>query len=1315
VVAKLSTHKLEGKRVLKPSINLQGLRVATKDETREGAAEEPRPYLINEQKRRDPNTKFGELEIKLGSIKGGRREIGSLEEDVKSVRELIDSLPGGDDRETKRDLRHYVTDMLIQVFDQEFNENNVSFRNAWNRFGGALPARLLARHNHPKLALVYDYFTAHGADIDAIDVEQVLTFVQAVGAVRKNQKVDKQTLKKIADTAPMTLEESDTKKTKGREIFYQRLLAREGYDDAKPITPINKWNQEAREVAYLALLGMREKEITVNPAEFWEKQLLPAVEARLEGMRGKFSIIPKGADKWSWDEEKMFFDDNHSGAKGFSDKEFRPSLLISPEFRDFRESDNGIARFLQKMGRDGHWEGKRRLDVAFWSKVMGWGPTIDGETNRIYQELDRSNINDSNIGYYTGAEAWEMWRQDKELATAYDAIFSYQKHDYTNDGTIYYKPLDLDKVVPALQKSGISDQKIMEAIMLSQVYCADMVYNTSSKNRIFTTQMAVSYYRRAQTTDDQGNPIDLLSHGFGLTDTIANKMYLLDARNDRITYAAYNDDRREWNPKKHPDQVKTMWETAHFPIVIAGKGIFGARFGVPGPDYWLNPNKVYPDDIVLAGNAGDYMSYDNNRSHSNQQKDKDNNIVIFNPKSKLAAENRFYLHQHALFKLLESLLDRQATAEKHGSSILGWNDNQVFKYGRTIETTTIKNDVQKLVKYFEKYAEIDSEVNDQIIQRILKRVLPNKMAWGSMLSLQDGRTMEMMRDRADLRHGLEYEVKSKEAWNKLGKIWGKLQHDRMLSDIDLAPAEVIAITEDLHHRFRENQIWMQMGPLLEFATRCTLSRMAKTFPTQEQLEQLLHQAQIMHKEEMDFVKNIHSPHNPERDKLITEWEMEFGLIPGKETIIGQDLLQNGLFIHSMTESHLRLIADGLQASADHAVEAWIDKLMDVRVLGWQHVRELIWKSQAFMWNLLGTYAQAGKSLEEWQQLDVVWEKDAVTGNFKTEPVEVNRIAIQDITDKEKAEFFYEMGHDTTINPGLVRIYTELQIPTKRVNSKAKAGDSERTFLVFQSVDHRRRFYERRTRLTLNLFYGREEGSKVRLDKYFDKEGELAGDTGLIRQISNLYERVLAVNRVNAYYKAENFYVQAWTSGGNLLEAREKTALLLEELKTQEELRPLDAEIVEAALKLGWADVLKPVPALLANWLAIKKLSEIPVIGEIFKLPILNLIGAQSVVSAIPTTILIWSWISRGSLEVFRHALANQFVKLGVSNPDFAAALGWTGVIIPTLVIAGWVAYAVGGAIKFAKWWRVKERALNQDKNKTHKKLKSPLDTFSRLN
>lgn len=1148
---------LDGKAgiVVQPDI-LGGGEISTRDKAKGGE----RAYMVEgvKFKQKDPNTYSGILERAIEVFESKSKEKAVVgNEEVGRILKIIDNVPGGK-RESRRELRSYVVGMVAEV---DFDNAEKNWKDINKR-----PTRLLARRKNPKLALIYDYVEFHGGNPQDLDWKALSVYAKVLQQAKEKMQVDKTLLEELVEHSGLSGGD--------RQKRLEKLLEREGH------TPGRKWKREEdRERAFDLLLAFRNPEATVDVVSFWKERLLKATEKRLDAVRGEFNwrVSKKRGEenKLVWEFEGPPPKDENIKVKFTSG--FRTSMLAEDHMNDFFTGQGEVALFLSEMGRGDYWEGKRKLDKAFWSKLMG--QVEDENGGDLFDKLDDSTLQ-GGLRAVAGADAQQLWALDENTRHAQHVLFAEEEEVYDPENNDHYwRPVDLREGVRKLRLEGIPERSVQEAIMIAQVNGLDM-RNCSSKDRRFTTNKFRAYYlAHGWVTDIIGRKLELTGEGFGLTDTCANKMQMYDPRNADVLYAANNNDRASYKPDKLPPQRDKMWQSGFFYLGVGLRGIDGGRKTVTVPESrgdYGKPGELMPDDIVLPGHLGEFWEY----THMLRLKDP-------KVKDEKTSDGKCYIHRRAIFRRLTAVLAMDLDYRKKGYKVGKPGYGKKMKIHRDIpELSFNENDevelrvvLAKMLKYFTENGR-NAEVNykDKQIGDLVTRVLRNAAAWGILFSHEDPETFELMRKRSDLQVAMEYELKAKSAG---GAILGALGMEAFTLPVDssISPKMLRDIENNkLHHRYNKVQSAIQMQPLYEYAIDISLLKLGMMMPDQQQMEQFWGEQEIGRLGMMQYVKALTGFRERERvarEKILDildEWEDHYE-DEWKQTYVGQNKMANSMFIYRETNKRLSMIREGAQAGADMSLGVIIDKLRTSRALTWANARDLVWQKRAGMWSYVAELS--GRDLPKWQHLDVVWGMDKGGGLGSGGPEMINggagvenMLAIQDVQPEELEKFFNFFQKGSPDYNKIENLYIDMGF--NKLHIKRSKMLSETGLLVFKGEKERTQFFMSRTRTLLNLFYGRDGGASVVLPEnifWRDEKGKLrrVGDSKLVRQVHELYEKARAVDRTNIYINIEKLYLKSVEEGKQFISVSREVKLILEQAKSDEALRHVDVRLINDAV------------------------------------------------------------------------------------------------------------------------------------------------------
>lgn len=1125
-----------------------------------------------------------------------------IDEEIKAFTDITDRLTQKG-KDGGRALRLDMANMIVHVNDLDKDKKTADQN--WKDLSDPKKAEAVREKNF-EMGLLYNYIKEFGGDPAKLDWQVVVAYGKALTeSYKRGKKIDKSILKTLAEATS----------TGNKNDLYQKLLARESYDEAKPKNNKDKrkWSSDQeKEKAFDRLLSLRQPEVTVDPVRFLERQFLKVVEDRLDAMRGEFNWTetdPNDPDKLVW---ALQFEKGQGFSRGL-----KLSLFAMDEYEDYFNGQGVVASFITRMGRKDYWEGKRRLDRACLAKALG---LVEGETNDIYAELTQEKIQESGIDALAGAEAVGLWTIDENFTRAYDLLFASVEVKKDQEG-YYFQPATLRGQIEAARKQKIPERSIEDAIKASLIFATDMVKNAPAKNRLFVTERFVEYYRAGKIVDETGRVHDLFSDGFGLTDSVVGKMGRHSPRNAVIDYAANTVDRRRLDLANNPDQRDEQWMSDFWLKAVGLRGIYGAR---PDPKEQRTrfngdpATNFYPEDIVLPGNVEDYLDYNNTLTRD---------IGETNPDD---SPRRTFIHRRALYEVLEKVLQQHEELKKKGAPGKPGYDEK-FGYNVTL-ANQVKNILDK--PEFKATREINVDIDDRQWRTFLLNVLRNPYSLGIMFSFNDWETVERMRRGYSIRRALEYEHKAMVAATTLRTELG-LYPDRLPEHLGITSAAVkAAFTKAKGCRYAWSQLTRQAMPLYDFADTATLKLLAKTMPGQEQVEQAYSEAGqgVGYNTSEEYVRmllNLKGKYTEARNQYLRVANKHIADLVGPRTYLGQSVLVNSMFIWQETDKRLSMIENGDQESADAATMAFILKERDSRAFTWQRARQVLWQARGFFWNRVGSLAKTGVEdhpvqMEQWRQLDITWEmrggrlvdNEPTLAELNRPDGRIHTITIQDITDAEMELYFNVieplMPDNKTLNPDFARvakIYQQLQIHKDFPPRDPYHLLSETKLLVFKGPEERKEFYMNRTTEVLNLFYGREGSYKITLpEKLYRRDGGgQASESDLIRQAMWIYEYAFSVERVNAYIEIEKIYIQSILDGKGVVETQEAVEKAFRAFQANEQLRPEDIELIEKKLK-GYSEFIGNLQRgrhQFFHYVFHKKLAEIPVVGAFAGWPLIG--------------------------------------------------------------------------------------------------------------
>lgn len=719
-----------------------------------------------------------------------------------------------------RALRLDIASMTVRVNDLDSKQAAQN----WKDLNDSNKAEAV-RKNNPEMGLLYNYIKEFGGDPAKLDWQIVVAYGRALTESYTSKQISKPTLKALA--------EASIRDKGGQEEFYQKLLIREGYADAKKDKAGNrKWrDQHEREAAFDKLLDIRQPEATVDPVRFLERQFYEqALSKRLRDMRSSaVSFLDKSGDR-----QKMMIG-RPKNPEHFT-KGFSPALVYRTV-----EDTTQIGKLLDRVGMGAFWRGKACIDVLYWSfykgQLMG-----DSQSRSEAKDADifakRKEVSQT-LRQYAGAVALSYMEKDQRFVEAMNVLYA------LNEGMTYEQKLKKLAAEYNFDIDGELPDFITDAVMFEKVFVRDALNMSRADLRIVAYHPA-QIFDKELATDAEGKVYELLGKNMRLTDSPLMKMGWWDASNARFNYEAIVPDFRLFEPEKYDDQLDKIWQHCGMFLLELNdrRHDLTKKFDEKEEEISIRGEKM----TALMGQTGEYQNYQNERF-----------------KKKKGEKEGFYDHRRGVFDWIKGMQAKDEEMRRNGGSgKVGWDeqlnpkifrdltvrkavdifvrflgqdfsgDRKLVINGATIDKGAneifYNDDLAELLNDFianpndPAFADHREELTNFLVMREVLRDLGR--CWGFAFDLNDPDVHQRVFNNQDLTFVENYDIPASESASLINELTQAAAYEDVYA-IKVTPEKILEAIEHMKHRRHGLQNYWPMFRLLRFVEMAMMRRLTE--------------------------------------------------------------------------------------------------------------------------------------------------------------------------------------------------------------------------------------------------------------------------------------------------------------------------------------------------------------------------------------------------------------------------------------------------------------------------------------------------------
>lgn len=771
----------------------------------------------------------GNLDIRTGGtlLEEAHSYIRATAEKAKTGEALVDGEVDGFtaiiDKLTQRSkdggraLRRDMAAMIVQV--NEVNSQDAAQN--WKDLNDPKKSKAIKAKNW-EMGLLHEYIKQSGGDSTKLDWEVVSVYGQALVEGQKGQ-IKKETLRKLAYA-------SVRKDSKGKEQFYQRLLMREGYKDAKKTGHEDReWRDaQEKEKAFDVLLGVRQPEATVDLAgylnrQFYEQVVVSRFEAMGPAEHGKLVVEKHPLRRFRRKEEKLVIEVDKNNKKG----RIWPSLGYATVnehtvIGKFLESISSTVIDGRKVNVARYWRGKAALNEAYYYGYKQ--QTLGMKDAQARQHLGDwfSEMKDvADIREYIGYAVTAMIGEDPRLADAIYVLYSSGKHQS------YSEKLKLLGGKYHFSPTGELPSFITQAIMYQEIMALDPG-NISPQDNRDKMYNAGKWFNLEVVSDAAGKLFEFLGIDFAFTTLPSSRIGVVSEAARNYDYKSLGRDDSEFDPDQNEAQNDLEWQQCHFFRLAQSHKELRRAYDKTKHQILINGQPVE----AVPGQTGEFPPYVNDWFDTETQEFTHRKVVFENFKHQLELHNQL--------------------KKERGFGLAGWDEVEA---GRLTEYNTLAKRVVKMVEFLEKpltldvkYGGIELKINkeaeefwwsyelgtilslfannpksqvfaaetDQLTQLLVMRECARDFrAWGQTIDLQNPELIKTMRNQMDLARATKYDISGLEALKNLLEIVKASPDDILLMNI--TPAQILGFIESAKHDFTQTQHYPRLIKLIELA------------------------------------------------------------------------------------------------------------------------------------------------------------------------------------------------------------------------------------------------------------------------------------------------------------------------------------------------------------------------------------------------------------------------------------------------------------------------------------------------------------------
>lgn len=956
---------------------------------REGESGDVTELYLSFRDQGDTPSLYKLIQIKIESLRS-KVEYGEAltDDEVKEVRQLIDWCPGGDEAiEWQAELTGVAEEQILGTDPKKINDKEVlAASDAWDK----LRARDLNRNDQKAKK-----------EADKVEQDEKNGFVVDLYLICRAHGIDPEAIR-ISD------------------FLGERLKVEKKEDLLKQLVEAEKKRVEAR--------GVAEGKLTVNPVEYWNGQLLEAVEYRFRAMRSPVSgrLV---ADKTSGDEyvnitrSRDIRKPKHPGDRVYASRLGKTTLA----------SNTVIGKFLDKMHVGEFWRGKAYLDHLYWRIYMGEIIDDSQEMNDeavsdIFARLEPDELTDSHFRAYTSADALSKFAKDKDFIKALQYLYTLPLFNENNPRKALTQKERLELLAKEMKFESSKDlpQAVTDAVMFSQVFALDAKHLSTSDRRYTVYFLAEFYRKQAMSLYDSEKPesdprnqmalmwggpngiLEVLGYNFKLTESPLLMMGFVSPVNlETMDYHALVPDSRPYTPNENPDQLDRVWENVFF-------------YGLQQRDGKLRrvvPKTGRTGYHAGTGELGEYCEYDNKRKDHRQgvfqriEEVRKEDRVLIGKRGNGKAGYGEILRQEVDFVLNEFLSEKNLGKNGLKMKIAGVDIN--LQAGEIFYNDALGN----LLREYEtnpndsKFKDLQKDQKDLLGSLIRMRdVLQSQVAWGEVWSL-DPEEEEMFtgqEDRKDLMFASMYNFAGKDYRDAIIQLISAAPF-QSLYELNITPAAIFdtIIKFGQKCRFQSAQTWPSMYKLYLFASTVIEMRMSQMeVPSADSLDQAT--------SPMGDIKlgawgeKMITARDARVEGIMVEAEKEhekiYAFLKGRAN--GERLSFS--YLEHMSKLRLIMIGHGFYRGWDEALERQLGQALNQEWLNWNMVNmELTFKNRGWLYEYLAAYHDKYQSVKSYQIPDTV-----VYRNEAGEIIDVVKrdLLVSDVTVAEankKAGLYFE--------------------------------------------------------------------------------------------------------------------------------------------------------------------------------------------------------------------------------------------------------------------------------------------------------------------
>jgi len=968
-------------------ISVKPLKVNVTGQEAKVAAGEPLDVLRVSQKPGkdiDTHTLFEKAWTVIKETGEGAKTSKALTDDeIVKFNEILDKFPGGA-KDQRRALRKDIAKMTLSV-----DKDNSA--QAWKDLSDPAKAGKAAVEN-PELSLVFNYIKESGGNPKNLNWKVVVAYSQAlVEGLEKGQKTPKATLELLAKATTMKPNEQDD--------LYQKLLAREGYIEAKTVRKGDKktWeNQTEREKAFDLLLGLRQPEIAADPVRFLKQEFYRlALEPRLTAMR---SSAVASLDK-SGEQQKIMID--RPKDKDHFEKGFSPALVFQTV-----SDETKIGKFLDEIGKGAYWRGKACLDVLYWSFYKG---QIMSDKESLAESKDadifssRKELSHT-LRRYAGAVALSYMEKDPRFINSLNILYN------LNPGMSYEQKLKiLSEQYGNFDIHGELPEFVTDAVMFEKVFVLDALNMSRADLRIVAYTPA-QIFDKELATDAQGQVLQFLGKNMRLTESPLIKMGWFDANNARFNYEAMVPDLREYNPEKFWDQKDKIWQHCYMFLLELNdrRHDLTRKFTSENEEIEIEGRPM----TATPGQTGEYLNYQNERRKRNKGESEWN-----------------YDHRRGVFERIQAMQSEDVQSRTAGGAgKAGWDErinpnnprgltvrqavdafvifmqrdysgpNQLVINGATIDKGAneifYNDELATLLNEFEANPNNPAfarNKNELFAFLNMRDVLRDHRCWGFVFDLNDQEVHKRLFNNMDITFVENYDIAASESKNLISELTKARAYEDIYA-LEVDPDKVLKAIEAMNHRRHGSQNYWPMYRLLQFIEGAMMRRLTEMeIASAKDLLQMVDpmgQVQLGAEEKVKKLLGI----------IDDTWE-------ARNSILGE--IESIGYMEEMTLSRLELQKRGLLGNWEEAIRAHALRELYSEAFNWGLTRTLPLEQQAGIddelaagWQFIDREKKSMFPIQSWQVPDAHRNED---GEYIIEP-----LAIQGINRVQYHEYFLDL-------------------------------------------------------------------------------------------------------------------------------------------------------------------------------------------------------------------------------------------------------------------------------------------------------------------